>query len=204
MSLANPAAFYDLLRTGLLGPALSPDEVDGCDAILTAFEGSPLADAAYALGTAFLETGGTMQPIKEWGGPKYFFKMYDIQGSRPAKARELGNLVPGDGARYAGRGYPQVTGRNNYALAEKLFGIPFVTDPDQMLKPEPAARVMAHFMKGGLFTGKKLSDYLPRIGKASRAEFTQARRVINGQDRADAVAGFALETQDALSAGGWA
>lgn len=204
MSLSNPSAFYLAVRSGILGPTLSEDEVSGCTAILTAFKGFPIADAAYALGTAFLETGGTMQPIKEWGGPKYFHRMYDIHGARPSKAVELGNTTPGDGAKFCGRGYPQVTGRKNYALAEKLFGVPFCSEPDRMLEPMNAGRVMARFMQDGLFTGKKLADYLPREGRASRGGFRFARQIINGMDRADDVAGFALEFQDALVAGGWA
>jgi putative chitinase len=59
MSLANPSAFFDALRAGLLGPALSADEVDGCNAILKAMEGSPLAYTAYALATAYHETAST-------------------------------------------------------------------------------------------------------------------------------------------------
>lgn len=195
--------FFDEVRTGILGPTLDAGEVSGCEAILDAFTGFPLADVSYALGTAFLETGATMQPIKEWGGPKYFHKMYDIQGDRPAKARELGNLSPGDGIKYCGRGFPQVTGRRNYALAEKVFGIPFVDDPDKMLEPGPAAKVMAHFMKNGLFTGRKLADYLPRSSAATLAQFTPARRIINGTDRASDVARFALSFQGALAKGGW-
>lgn len=201
--LARPSAFFAHLRDGILGPTLSPGEVSGCEAITHAFGQFPLADVAYALGTAFLETGGSMQPIKEWGGDKYFHKLYDIQGARPAKARELGNVNPGDGVKFCGRGYPQVTGRKNYALAEKLFGIPFTSNPDLMLQSDPAAKVMAHFMKHGLFTGKKLADYLPRIGPANKAEFTGARRIINGVDRASDVASFALSFQDALQEGEW-
>lgn len=202
-SLVNPSAFFLNVRRGILGPTLSEGEVSGCNAILTAFEGFPLADAAYALGTAFLETGGTMQPIKENGGPKYFHRMYDIRGARPKKALELGNTTPGDGVKYCGRGYPQVTGRKNYARAEKIFGAPLVQNPDLMLEPDLAGKVMAHFMKLGLFTGRRLSDYLPRQGRASRAEFTLARPIINGRDREDDVADFALEFQDALVVGGW-
>ncbi len=202
-ALARPSAFFAHLRDGILGPTLSPGEVAGCEAITDAFAQFPIADVAYALGTAFLETGGTMQPIKEWGGEKYFFKLYDINGARPAKARELGNIHPGDGVKFCGRGYPQCTGRKNYALAEKIFGIPFTSNPDLMLQSDHAAKVMAHFMKHGLFTGKRLADYLPRIGPANKAEFRPCRRVINALDRADDVAAFAMQFQAALVEGEW-
>jgi len=195
--------FFDRVRAGILGPTLDTGEVSGCEAIIAAFAGFPLADVAYALGTAFLETGGTMRPIKEWGGEKYLHRMYDIQGARPAKARELGNLTPGDGVKYCGRGYPMATGKRNYAVAEKVFGIPFVSDPDKMMVPVNAAKVMAHFMKGGLFTGKKLADYLPRTGPATLDQFKRARPIINGTDRAADVASFAMKFQSALQAAGW-
>jgi hypothetical protein len=209
MSLKSPRLFFDSIRgtpakPGILGPTLDAEEVSGCEAILTAFEGFPLADAAYALGTAYLETAHTMQPVKEIGGPKYFFRMYDPKGNRPTVARALGNLFDGDGVKFAGRGFPQVTGRKNYALAEKVFGIPFTANPDLMMEPVNAGKVMAHFMKNGLFTGKKLADYLPRSGPATFEQFKPARRIINGMDRADDVAGYAMQFQPALVAGGWA
>lgn len=201
--MKQPDKFFTVLRDGILGPSLDAGEVSGCNALLIAFEGFALADVAYGLGTAYLETGGTMQPIKEWGGPKYFHKMYDIQGARPYKAKELGNLTPGDGVKYCGRGFPQVTGKRNYALAEHTFGLAFVANPDIMLQPEPAGKVMAHFMRKGLFTGKRLEDYLPRRGPATLDQFIPARRIINGTDRARDVATFAMQFQDALIAGGW-
>ncbi len=66
--LAQPSAFFALIRSGrYLGPVLSETEVQGCEAIVAACgaDGWPIADTAYALATAWLETGGTMQPIKE-------------------------------------------------------------------------------------------------------------------------------------------
>lgn len=206
----SEAKFYDMLRAGnMLGPQLSPSEVSGLSAILTAMQGAPLAWTAYALATAYLETGHTMQPVKEanWlsddAAHRYFMRMYDITGNRPEKARELGNLEPGDGAKYCGRGFPQVTGGKNYRLAAQVFGIPFDIKPDLMLDAEPAAKVMAHFMKRGLFTGKSFGDYLPSAGPASLAQFIGARRIINGTDRAADIAAYAMQFQRALQAGGW-
>lgn len=205
MSMPDPAAFFNSLRKAkILGPDLSTKEVEGCNSIMKAMDDYPISWVAYALGTAFLETGGTMQPIKEWGGDRYFYKMYDIGGARPGKARELGNTSPGDGVKYCGRGYPQVTGKLNYSRAEAIFHKPFVDNPDLMLEPEIAAQVMAHFMKYGLFTGKKFSDFLPPKGMATRDQFRRARPIINGQDRAVAVAQFAATFQLALVDGGWA
>lgn len=201
--LQDPAAFFAAIRASkALGPALSPGEVAGCEAILAACGGFPPAWVAYCLATAVVETASTMQPVKEYGGPAYFRRMYDIEGERPAKARELGNLTPGDGARYCGRGYVQITGRANYAKAAGALGVDFVADPDLVLQAEYAAVIMRRGMKEGWFTGKRLETYLPAA--ADLTHFTNARRIINGQDRAAEIAGFAMEFQSALRAGGWA
>lgn len=200
--LTAPAAFFNAVRASkALGPTLSPDEVSGCEAICKACEGFPIAWTAYALATAVVETAGTMQPIPEMGGTAYFTRRYDITGERPDKARELGNLSPGDGAKYRGRGYVQMTGRANYERAATKLGLPLVLDPDIALQPDIAARIMRQGMLEGWFTGKKLETYLP--AEASREQFKNARRIINGQDRADEIAGYAMEFQSALRAGGW-
>lgn len=201
--LQVPAQFYDSLRGGLLGASLSPPEVAGCAAILSACEGWPIAWAAYALATAYHETAHTMQPVKELGGAAYFTRMYDILGNRPDKARALGNLAPGDGPRYAGRGYVQLTGKTNYARAAEITGRPLVDDPDLALRDDVAAAILRDGMSRGWFTGRKLADCLPGRGEASRSQFAQARRIINGTDRADDIAAYALAFQDALQRGLW-
>lgn len=201
-SLRDPAAFFNAIRTSkALGPSLTTDEVSGCEAILEACAGFPASWAAYCLATAVVETASTMQPIKEYGGNAYFARMYDVTGERPAKARELGNLDPGDGAKYCGRGYVQLTGKSNYARAGQALNLPLVTDPDLALRPDVAAKIMREGMKDGWFTGKSLASYIPAVGDLHH--FTNARRIINGQDRAVEIAGFALEFQAALKAGGW-
>lgn len=196
-------------RPGLLGPTLDQGEVDGCDRILDAFDGQPIAFVAYALATAYLETNHTMEPVREayWlsdtAANKYFFRMYDINGQRPAKARELGNLTPGDGVKYCGMGYPQVTGKANYAKAKAKTGIDFIANPRLMLQPGPAARAMLSGMVEGWFTTRKLGDHLPRDRRATAAEFKPARRVINGMDRAADVARYAVGFQSYLTAAGY-
>ena len=48
--------------------------------------------------------------------------MYDKDGERPKVAKDLGNTQKGDGVRFPGRGYVQLTGRSNYGKAGKLVG----------------------------------------------------------------------------------
>lgn len=203
--------FYDFLRGNkLLGPKITTSEFAGCDAILKACTRAswPVGFTAYALATSYLETGHTMQPIHERGGTAYFHRMYDIQGARPAKARELGNLAPGDGAKYHGRGYVQLTGKRNYQIAtQKLralgFDVDLVANPDLALRPDVAAAVMVLGMSEGWFTGRKLRDDLPLRGPATAAQFKASRDIINGKDKDDEIAAFAVDFQTGLQAGGY-
>lgn len=208
--LTDPAAFFDQARAKhLLGP-LDQDEVDGCSALLLACgnAGWPIGDTAYAFGTTFHETAGTMQPIKEYGGPSYFFRMYDPKGSRPKVARELGNVHDGDGARFFGRGYVQLTGRRNYvrataALQGEFPGIDLVANPDFALRLPVAAAIMVRGMSEGWFTSRDLDDDIPREGLATLQQFVKSRDIINGTDKADKIAREAMAFQTALEAGGW-
>jgi len=145
----------------------------------------------------FGETAHTMLPIIEYGGAAYFTRMYDPAGLRPAVAMQLGNTEVGDGCRFCGRGYVQLTGRANYARAG------LAEDPDRALDPAVAAEVLERGMREGWF-GRRLMDVLPLGGRATRKQFIAARRVVNGQDRAALIADYALRFQDALIAGGCA
>lgn len=199
--LKDPKAFYDAVRNGLLGPTLSQAEVEGCEALLAACKGMPLSWAAYAFATAYHETAHTMQPVKEYGGAAYFKRMYDPMGSRPDVAERLGNTDPGDGVKFCGRGYVQLTGRRNYAKASATLGVDLVGEPDLAMRPDIAAAILRQGMKGGWFTGKCFDDFL--TSPANEAQFTQARRIINVLDRASLIAGYAMHFQSALKAGGW-
>jgi putative chitinase len=203
--LARPAAFFDSLRSGLLGPDLSQSEVEGCNALLEAFGAAswPLSWAAYGFATAYHETSHSMQPVKEIGGPRYFFRMYDKDGNRPSVAKRLGNSQAGDGARYFGRGYVQLTGRSNYRKAGEELRLPLEADPDLALQPEIAARVMVRGMNEGWFTTQRCSTHLPLTSGGDKACFCAARKIINGQDCAPLIASYALKFQEALAVGGW-
>lgn len=198
------ARFFDAVRKGLLGPTLTPSEVTGCTAILDAMAGAPLSWCADALATAYKETSHTMQPIEEVGGNAYFFRRYDPQGQRPDIARELGNTQPGDGVKFHGRGYVQLTGRANYTKAFAKIGVDIVSHPELALGDDVAAKIMRRGMQEGWFTGKSFASYLPGSGTATVEAYTQARRIINGTDCAAEIAGYAMQFQAALQAGGWA
>jgi putative chitinase len=69
---------------------------------------------------------------------------YDITRN-PVLARELGNLSPGDGPRYKGRGPIQLTGRNNYIACGKALGLDLVDNPDLAVEPGVAFRTAGWF-----------------------------------------------------------
>lgn len=71
---------------------------------------------------------------------KNYFKKYDIKHA-PRQARALGNIYPGDGERYRGRGYIQLTGRNNYTMATQALGIDLVNNPQLASRPDIAAQI---------------------------------------------------------------
>ena len=81
----------------------------------------------------------------EKGSDAYFKKMYDIKGDDPGKAKLLGNLRPGDGIRYRGRGYIHLTGKDNYEKAEKATGHPLVKHPELAADPQVAADIAVWF-----------------------------------------------------------
>lgn len=204
--LINEGAFYDWLRKdSMMGPTLDTDEFEGLKAITDACGAAnwPTAFTAYALATAYHETAHSMQPISEFGGPKYFTRMYDITGERPTTAKKMGNTTPGDGPKYRGRGYVQLTWKNNYEKAAKVTGADLVNNPDLAMRDDVAAKIMISGMGEGWFTGKSCKTYLPTAGAASKDQFIQARRIINGVDKADAIAGYAIKFQKALQAGSW-
>lgn len=189
---------FDILRAKLFGGSLTQSQVDGINAVLTAVSEFPKAWKAYALATAFHETAATMQPISEYGGSAYFTRMYDITGTRPKLAKDNGNTTAGDGIKYHGRGYVQLTWKNNYAKAGKKLNLDLVNFPDMAKNKDVAASVLALGMKEGWFTGLSLANFVPSNRDGTKTEFRLARKIINGLDKADQIADKALIFQSAL------
>ncbi|MFN3585203.1 hypothetical protein [Phenylobacterium sp.] len=189
--LSDPGAFFDHLRKHpLLGPVLTQDEVEGCQRILAACaaERLPTAWAAYVLATTIHETAGTLKPIREYG---------------KGAGRPYGKPGRNGGQIAYGRGDVQLTWDDNYERADRELGLngALIANYDLALDPQVSARVIVRGMEKGWFTGKGLADYLPET--ATLAQFTAARRIVNGTDRAALIAGYAVTIQDALKAGGW-
>ena len=83
--------------------------------------------------------------LVEYGG-SLDFRKYDPKFA-PKKAKILGNTKIGDGARYKGRGYIQITGRYNYTKASKALGIDLVNKPELAQHPDTAAEIALLFWK---------------------------------------------------------
>ena len=164
---------------------------------------------AYMLATTKWETGDTFRPIKEYGTRQYFIKRY---GSQTAVGKILGNDTPEEGSDYAGRGYTQNTGENNYEMLERELpkAYPEVIarwevqhgrkfdltvgdqandshDPDALLDPEISYIAMSYAMRYGKYTGKRLSYYI----NDATCNYLLARKIINGQDKAKRIADYA-------------
>jgi len=79
--------------------------------------------------------------LKEKGmGKGYFAKKYDPKHS-PRTAKILGNKHVGDGEKYHGRGFIQLTGRDNYRMAQDALNIPLLQQPELAERPDIAAKI---------------------------------------------------------------
>lgn len=88
-------------------------------------------------------------------------------------ATSNGNNKPGDGYRFRGRGFIQLTGRDNYqAMSDKLLdrSIDLVSDPDRAAEPDIAARIAVSY-----WTGRKINAL------ADRDDVSGVTRIVNGR-----------------------
>ena len=138
-----------------------------------------LPKIAYMLATAKHETGHTFEPITEKGKISYFNRYDPILADterRRAVAKANGNISEGDGFKYRGRGYVQLTWYNNYKQAGSYLGKDLVNNPELALDQKDATKIMIYGMETGMFTGKKMSGYI----SDSKKDYLNARRIING------------------------
>ena len=145
-------------------------------------EGLLRNEMAYTLATAFHETAFTVRPITEYGGVEY------LRGKK---------YYP-----YYGRGYIQVTWKYNYEMVAEKLGLPkdaFLKNPEQLLERKIAIPALVRGMKEGWYTGKKLSDYIT----ISRSGYINARRIVNGTDKAGDIAAYAKRYEELLKSAGY-
>lgn len=198
-------SFYDQVRPklgGLTGPNVMGFELFITEALRRAM---PLAQFAYCLATAWWETAHTMQPVLEayWVSPHDRAK-HDayLRTHRPSS-----RYFP-----FYGRSYPQWTWERNYKLATDMWNsryragepsVDFVANPDAIMDPKYGIPLFFDGMEEGWFTGKKEADYIDSVDESDAEdfrEFTAARRVVNGTDKAREISELALTFEHALRA----
>lgn len=189
----NRAVFFHEIRKTLFPRGLEQSQVDGLNAILDAVEKAHVwpnpCDTAYALATAYHECAKTMQPVEEIG-----------EGRGRAYGRPTGPFHKV----YFGRGLVQLTWIASYEKATaklRVCGaigadVDLVKNPELAMRPDIAAAILIHGMSDGWFTGKRLSDYITQ----HHTDYVNARRIVNGTDRAQMIAGYAHDFEKALRA----
>lgn len=91
--------------------------------------------------------------IAQWAHESAGFKyLREIWGPTPAQVRyegraDLGNTQRGDGQRYCGRGWAQLTGRFNYRKYGQMLGLPLETQPELAERPDVAWRIAAAYWR---------------------------------------------------------
>lgn len=197
-------AFFDRVRHSPFSGRLCALQVAGLEALLSGWEArrtgaseddSP-SQLAYVLATAFHETAATMQPVRETlaGSDAEAIARLDraYAAGRLSSVRTPYWRRDADGKSWLGRGFVQLTHKQNYACLSNLTGIDLVADPARAMEMDTAVAILIDGMRAGSFTGRRLADHFcTGTGKdGPKADWTGARRIINGRDRAALVAGY--------------
>ena len=186
--------FFDGVRASLFGGKLSQSQVDGMNYLIDVWERyfekpNPRDGAkwlAYCMATVFHETGKKMTPVPEVG-----------KGKGYAYGKPAGPY----NQTYYGRGHVQLTWEDNYKKGQDQLkknyqvDVPIWPQPDLMLKDEPSALVLYDGMTIGWFTGVGLSKYF----NASTEDPVNARRIVNGTDQAQTIAGYYQKFKAAIA-----
>lgn len=184
MSGINRSFFFDQVKFPLFGGALKQKQVEGMTAILDYWEQNYKSQddrwLAYMLATAHHETDRKFQAIEEYGR---------------GKNRPYGKADASTGKAYFGRGLVQLTWKSNYQLMGQKFGVDLVDKPELALDLGISVKILFWGMTKGSFTGKKLADYF----NPTASDWIQARRIINGVDKANLIAGYGKQFYAAIS-----
>lgn len=189
--------FFDAVRGKLFNGSLSAEQVAGMNDLLDVWERSGFTDRrwlAYIFGGVYHEVGRRMVPVREGfaktdaGARAAVAKLF--KAGRISRNYALPNAA---GVSFYGRGRIQNTHEENYRKLQKRFGHPFLTNPDLLLDSKIDAEVTVYGHVEGIWTGKKLADYIN-----SKTDFRNARRIINGTDKAAMIAGYASDFLAAL------
>lgn len=107
------------------------------------------------------------QVLHESGG--FFYVEELASGAAYEGRKDLGNINEGDGVRFKGRAYIQITGRANYQSITNEFKHDFVTNPKDLSNIEYAMKA------SGWFWNKKSLNLL-----ADKDDITSITKKVNG------------------------
>jgi predicted chitinase len=131
------------------------------------------AQIAYILATAEHESD-SFNTLEEYS-----------KGEQYEGRAALGNTHAGDGVRFKGRGYVQLTGRLNYTKYTEITGLELVKLPIILMnRPALSVFVIVDGMMNGVYTRRRLDEFVNN----QKQDFFNARQVVNGHDRADKIA----------------
>lgn len=120
-------------------------------------------ELAQFMGQVAHETLGFQHLVEV--GSKEYFNRYDPKHN-PKKAAVLGNVKPGDGLRYKGRGFIHITGRDNYRRAGKALGIDLENNPKLASNPKVAAAIAVWYWNNRVRT--EVKDFTDTIGVTAK------------------------------------
>jgi len=189
MTTFDRKIYFDAVKQKPFPGKLKQDQVDGQELLLSAWESRPTSDDlrhfAYMLATTFHETAATMQPIEEYGR---------------GRGHTYGKIDPETKQAYYGRGYVQLTWRENYRRATDRLHLTGADDLEwhasRALDSAIAYQVMSEGMMQGWFTGKSLPQYFD----ADTNDPVGARKIINPDKQGTKIAGYHASFMDALTA----
>ena len=175
--MINRETFYEKYKTYF--GKLKVSQVEGLKFLLDKLDESAVfnlaSEYAYILSTIKHECAERYKPITEMGGQAYL---------RSKK------YYP-----FIGRGYVQLTWKANYQTFANILGIDLLNEPRLALEPENSWKILEIGMSQGLYTGKKLREYV----NEDKTDYRNARKVINGTDRAALLAGYAENFYECIS-----
>tara|TARA_R110001606_G_scaffold367726_1_gene523321 strand:- start:670 stop:1221 length:552 start_codon:yes stop_codon:yes gene_type:complete len=178
----NKAIFFKEYRNHLdKDRKLTQKEVDALDLFLDSFlvnkDYFTVPQWAYVFATAFHETAHTFEPVRE------AFHLSDNWRKNNLR------YYP-----YYGRGYVQLTWDYNYKKYSEILNINILNNPDRAMEHNIAFKILIHGMKNGIYTGKRLDRYI----NENRKSYLYARFVVNGIDKRELIANYAVLFEEIL------
>ena len=184
----DKSKFFDTIRNDI---KLTTENVQGFDRVLDFgyARNSPRNHLAYIIATAYWESATTMQPVVEANWLSENWRKKNLR------------YYP-----WHGRGLIQTTWEENYIKIGNLIGKDLTKNPDLLLKWEYALPALFVGMEDGLYTGKDLEDYIDIKDESDSEDFLEyknARRIVNGTDKASKIATIAIQVEQGLINAGY-